>query len=287
MTEQILSAPAANTEAAPATTSTPEVSPVAQAPSTPAPEWVSSIDESLRGEATLHKFKSPSELAKSYIEAQKFIGSDKIAVPGKYATPEEYKKVFSKLGLPESADKYEINLKNKEVFSDTDIKGLKEVAHKNNLLPSQVQALAEYLEQDATAYNNTIVEKATQEAKANMDSLKQEWGDKYESKVDDAKFAIKHFGGDDMLNHIVNMGMSSDRQLISFLAKIGGAFKGDTLPGATQINNSGRMTPGEASNALDGMRLNPIAMDANHPQHAAMVRDMERLAVLAYPESKE
>jgi len=150
-----------------------------------------------------------------------------------------------------------------------------------------VQAIAEYLEQDATAYNTSIVERANKEAEENVKALKEEWGDKYESKVDDAKFAIKHFGGDELLTHIVDMGLSSDKKLISYFAKVGGAFKGDTLPGANQINNSGRMTPGEASNALDAMRMNPIAMDANHPQHAAMVRDMERLAVLAYPENKE
>lgn len=280
----ILGTPTPTTEAAPATTSAPAAE-VTQAPTTPAPEWVSSIDVSLQGEQSLHKFKNQSELAKSYLEAQKFIGSDKIAIPGKYATPEEYKKVFSKLGLPESADKYEVNIKNKDLFTEADITALKTVAHANNLLPSQVQALAEHLEKDATEYNAKILEDFNQKVEADTKALQSEWGDKFNSKVEAAKFAVNHFGGDEMLSHIQTLGLSSDAKLIKFFAQVGEAFKGDGFPGSNQINSSGKLSSGEAMKQLDAMRMDPIAMDSNHPQHSAFVRDMERLAVVAHQES--
>jgi hypothetical protein len=38
------------------------------------------------------------------------IGSDKIPVPNKYATDEDWQAVYSKLGRPESPDAYEFNL---------------------------------------------------------------------------------------------------------------------------------------------------------------------------------
>ena len=40
------------------------------------------------------------------------IGADKVAIPGKYATDEDWSEVYNKLGRPETADLYnlEVNL---------------------------------------------------------------------------------------------------------------------------------------------------------------------------------
>ena len=76
-----------------------------------AADWRHQLPKELQEDVTLRKFTSISALASSYLNAQKLIGSDKIPVPGKHATEDDWKNVFQKLGLPETPDKYEVKFK--------------------------------------------------------------------------------------------------------------------------------------------------------------------------------
>ena len=57
-------------------------------------------------------------LAKSYINATQMIGKDKVAVPNKNSTEDQWNEVYDKLGRPESADKYSLNAKSEVVPID-------------------------------------------------------------------------------------------------------------------------------------------------------------------------
>jgi len=69
--------------------------------------WKDSLPDDLKGEKALESIQDIPGLVKSYVHAQKMIGSDKIPVPNKYATDEDWQAVYSKLGRPESPDAYE------------------------------------------------------------------------------------------------------------------------------------------------------------------------------------
>ena len=45
-----------------------------------------------------------------YISKDELVGLDKIAVPNKHATDEDWKEVYKKLGSPETADAYKYSL---------------------------------------------------------------------------------------------------------------------------------------------------------------------------------
>ena len=51
-------------------------------------------------------FKTPADLAKSWVNAQKLIGKEKIPLPGEKATKEDWDVVFSRLGRPEKPEGY-------------------------------------------------------------------------------------------------------------------------------------------------------------------------------------
>ena len=51
-----------------------------------AADWRSQLPKELQEDATLKKYTSVSALAGAYLNAQKLIGADKIAIPGKHAT---------------------------------------------------------------------------------------------------------------------------------------------------------------------------------------------------------
>ena len=124
------------------TTTTPtETKPVEAAitPSTeptpqPTKSWKEAISEEFRNDPNIEKFTEIDALAKSYINATKMIGQDKVAVPNKNSTEDQWNEVYEKLGRPESADKYTLTAKSDVVpIEDAAIKKFAENAHKLGL----------------------------------------------------------------------------------------------------------------------------------------------------------
>ena len=63
--------------------------------------FVDTLPEDVRAEPSLKNFQDAGQLAKSYVHAQRMVGADKISVPTKHATDEDWNQVFSKLGVPD------------------------------------------------------------------------------------------------------------------------------------------------------------------------------------------
>ena len=55
------------------------------------------IPESFKEEKSLSNFNNMEDFVKSYLHAQKLVGADKIPVPNKHATDEDWNEVFKKL----------------------------------------------------------------------------------------------------------------------------------------------------------------------------------------------
>jgi len=84
---------------------TPVATPAAQ----PTSSWKDSISEEYRADPSIEKFTEIDALAKSYINATKMIGQDKIVIPTKNSSQEAWDEAYAKLGRPESADKYALD----------------------------------------------------------------------------------------------------------------------------------------------------------------------------------
>ena len=74
--------------------------------------FLDSLPEDLRVEPSLRNFTDPASLAKSYVHAQRMIGADKIPLPGKTATDEDWANVWSKLGRPQAPSEYQLQFEN-------------------------------------------------------------------------------------------------------------------------------------------------------------------------------
>ena len=79
------------------TTTTETVQPTAQPTTvakgdTPAPQtsWKDSISEDYRNDPNIEKFTEIDALAKSYINATKMIGQDKVAIPNNNSTEDQW-----------------------------------------------------------------------------------------------------------------------------------------------------------------------------------------------------
>ena len=69
-------------------------------------DWRSSLSDEIKNDATLANIQDIESAAKTLIHQQKMLGS-RIPMP---KTDEERSELYSKLGRPESSDKYEINI---------------------------------------------------------------------------------------------------------------------------------------------------------------------------------
>jgi hypothetical protein len=101
------------------------------------------LPEDIRGDKSLEPITSVEGLVKSYIHAQKAIGTNKLSVPDKHATDEDWRQVFHKLGVPEKVEEYKIDAGG-DVLSEEFVEGFRAQAHKAGVLPKQATEMAKW-----------------------------------------------------------------------------------------------------------------------------------------------
>jgi hypothetical protein len=209
------------------------------AQSTQPVSWKSSISEQYRTNPNIEKFTEIDALAKSYINAVSMIGSDKIPLPNKNATEEQWNEVYNKLGRPESPDKYKLELKTEAAAVDENvIKGFAENAHKLGLNNSQAQGILEFYKQtlESGAKDMSITMESAQANAAN--ELRKEWGKSYDENIQKAASIAKTYLGSDVLDTQLRDGsrLGDNVKVIKAFANIAGLLSEDKIVGAGSDN---------------------------------------------------
>ncbi|HLE40018.1 MAG TPA: hypothetical protein VI956_00785 [Nitrospirota bacterium] len=197
-------------------------------------QWLSLVPEDIRAAPSFAKFKDVGQLAASYLNLEKHVGSDKIAVPNpKNATEKDWENVFTKLGRPETPDKYEIKpTEGVDVKLDDGImKGFREAAHKSGLLPGQVQNLFSWYSKAMSDQMKVATDTFKNGVQKGLDDLKTEWGEQYKPKIGRANLALKEFGDDALTKFFEESGMGNHPALIKVFAKIGEGLSEDKFRG--------------------------------------------------------
>ena len=175
---------------------------VAEQPKEDTVDFKSLIPESFKDEKSLENFDNMEDLLKSYLHAQKMVGADKIPVPNKFATDEDWKEVFTRLGAPKSPEDYKYSFKDDEV-DPSQLKTFNETAHRLGLLPKQAEALVKYYN-DLNKGQSEQLEAQAIEAQAKTEAdLKKEFGPQFNKRLDQAKRLAVHTLGEDSLNKTV------------------------------------------------------------------------------------
>ena len=164
------------------------------------------IPESFREEKSLNNFNNMEDFVKSYLHAQKLVGADKIPVPNKHATDEDWNEVFKRLGAPDTPDGYKYNFKDQEI-DENSIKEFNQTAHRLGLLPRQAEALIKFYNEMNVNQAQSLEEQAAQAQMNTEAELKKEFGPQYAKRLDQAKrLAINSFGEDFLNNTILKDG---------------------------------------------------------------------------------
>lgn len=247
-----------------------EVTPPAggETPPVEAPEWAKglSVDPEILSAPHFKNFKSMDDVVKSYHHAQKMIGADKVVVPNKNSSPEDWKNYYAKVGHPTSLEEFKAELP-KSIDNEDFKKNLLTKALELNMRPDQLTSVVEMMEK----YNDELVisyeAEQAEKVKADTEALLKEWGEAgFQKNIHGAQRVIKHFGGDETLKAVMESPLANDVQFIKLMAKISEKLVGeDTF--TRDVTTRFGMTKEEAQR-----KVNEIYGKADHPyfnpQHA-------------------
>ena len=261
------------------TTDTPQT---IEQPSTVAKSWKETISEEFRNDPNISKFTEIDALAKSYINATRMIGQDKVAVPNNNSTDDQWNEVYDKLGRPESADKYKLETESETAPLDEGaIKSFAENAHKLGLNNRQAQGILEYYKESMEgSAQQAKIDTETSQAQAEQE-LRKEWGRSYDDNIKRAAQVAKA----NMNSEILDLTLSDGRRLgdhpeiIKGFANIANLMSEDKMIGTGEDNaTSGRDLNEEISkivNDRDGPYWNKA-----HPEHDKVVQQVFTLRTM-------
>ena len=156
-------------------------------------DWKESLPEDLKSDPSLLTVKDVPGLAKSYIHAQKMIGADKIALPGKNASEEEWDAVYNRLGKPEEAKTYEEDFVELPI-PEENVKNFKDAAHKLGLNQTQFKGLTTwYKDLIKTQVEDINVDADTKRAESEA-ALRKEFGKTYDAKLKSSQRVFQTYG---------------------------------------------------------------------------------------------
>ena len=241
--------------------------------------WKESISEQYRNDPNIEKFTEIDALAKSYINATKMIGQDKLVIPNNNSTEEHWDEVYDKLGRPESAEKYSLDAKSEVVnLDEAAIKSFAEQSHKLGLNNKQAQGILEFYKtnMEGTAQQAKI-DTETAQAQAEQ-QLRQEWGRDFEPNVKKAGALAKANMNPEILDMTLSNGtrLGDHPEVIKGFAKIANMMSEDKMvtTESENVSNVGDIESeiSEITNNREGPYWNK-----QHPDHDKMVQQVYTL----------
>jgi len=263
----------------PAAPATPPVTP-------PAASWKDQLDEDIKAHSSLEKITDVKSLARSFVNAQKILGADKVVVPPKGSPPEVMKEFYQKIGLPKE-EEYKLELDPNTKIDPEFVDAFKKEAYKLNVLPEQAKQIADWFAKENDRAYQEQVTKYLDGVKAEQANLKKEWGEAYNEQLAKATAALKEFSpGDEAVKFFKESGLGQNPHFIKLLAKFGDTLKEDQIRGAG--GGSGMVTPGQAQEKIKELMGKPndpnsAYYNRNHADHAETRKKVSALFEMAYP----
>lgn len=241
--------------------------------------WLESLPDEIKGDPSLKMFKEPSDLAKSWVNAQKMIGAEKVIIPNDKSTDEEWSAFHQKLGRPESADKYEIKGADGKPIDSEITKTFKDTAFKLGLSPKQVEGLAQW-NMGALSHAQELQKTAElNQVKESIKAYVEKVGgdDKYKARVDEARVAVRALASPELSKFLQDSGMGSRPEMIEFFAELKGMMSEDKIRDGTGVPLTGE-DPAILQREIDEIQdaKSPL-WDSNHPNHSTYVQRRAKL----------
>ena len=241
-----------------------------------AKSWKETISEEFRNDPNISKFTEIDALTKSYINATRMIGSDKVIIPNNNSTDDQWNEVYDKLGRPESSDKYKLDFKSEVTPIDENaIKAFADVAHKTGLNEKQAQSILDFYKQNSESTAQQLkIDTETAQAKSEQ-LLRQEWGKQYDENINKAAAIAKANMPSDVLDMQLKDGtrLGDHPDVIKGFSKIAGLLSEDkVITTESESVDQGRDLEGEISKIIND-RSGPY-WNKGHPDHDKLVQQV-------------
>ena len=235
------------------------------------------IPESFREEKALDNFNNMEDFVKSYLHAQKLVGADKIPVPNKHATEEDWNEVFKRLGAPSDPNDYKYDLKDQEMDSQA-VQEFNKTAHKLGLLPKQAEGLIKFYN-EMNVNNAASQEEAAAQAQMNVEAeLKKEFGPQFNKRLDQAKrLAVNSLGQDFLENTYLKDGsrLGDNLNVIKAFSDLADKLSEDPI---IQGDGTSYMTAKDIEKEITELTQEGSAYwDKNHINHQKAVDEVLKL----------
>ena len=244
----------------------------------PKVDFKSLIPNEYKEDKALANFEDMNQFVKSYLHAQKMVGLDKIPVPNKYATDEDWKEVYKRLGAPEKPDQYKYKFDKGQEVDENTLKSFNEVAQRNGLLPKQAENLVKFyneLNQQALSKEASQIDATRLESEA---VLKTEFGVEYNKRLDQAKrLAVNTLGSEFLNNTILKNGskLGDNVALIKAFSSLADKLSEDEI---VKGEGSDYMSAKELQRQLDELQQKDSPYwDKMHPNHKRNVDEVFKL----------
>jgi len=243
-------------------------------------DFLQMMPEDLREHPSLSPIKDVENLARSYVNAQRLIGADKIPMPVN-PTDDDLDRIYNRLGRPESPDGYQIAIDGNIVTEDV-ARDFADISHKLRLTPSQASGVLDYYRSAVEQSGIASTEQASEMQEAAINELRQEWGKAFEARVEAAGRVAQEFANPDMFNIQLADGsrLGDNAEFIKAFANIAEfrqtVTSEDTVPENSQTM---MMTPAHAKAEIEAIMSDKTHAywDKKSPAHSSAVEHMQGL----------
>ena len=188
------------------------------------------IPEEYKDEKALQNFSNMNDFVKSYLNAQSLVGANKVAIPNKMATDEDWDEVYKKLGRPNKPEDYKYSFS--EEVDPEQLKQFNETAHRIGLLPKQAERIIKFYNELNTQQDANKVKNFEAKQVEAMAELKKEFGPEYNKRLDQAKrLAVETLGNDILNNAVLNDGtrLGDNAQVVKAFSMLADKLSEDEL----------------------------------------------------------
>ena len=240
-------------------------------------------------------WRGPADALLSYQNLEKLFGADKagrtILAPKSDDDADGWNALYSRLGRPESPDKYELPVP--EGDDGSFAQAVAPVLHELGLTSKQAKGLAEWWNETSGARIEQEREAFVQKSEQDFAALRREWGAAADQNVDLAKRALVRFGQDagidadglERLEQAIGTG-----PMLKLFHSIGSSFAVGSFV-SSDDSSSGALTPEQAKNKINAMfadqEFMARYMNRDERVRAGAIAEMERLHVMANPDLME
>lgn len=239
--------------------------------------WLDGLEDEYRNNPLINKWESLNDFAKTHLNAQKLIGADKIAIPGKAATSEEWQSVYQRLGAPEDPNQYEVE--QTDVFDEASFTAFKNKAYEIGLSNKQAKEIAGLYQDQINVGREALNQRAEEARFSGEQELRQEFGQNFEKRLTQAQAAARTVMGDTEIFEEIQLAdgrkLGDHPAIIRTFSRMAEMLGEDGLVGEpTEVVMSSQ----DAQKLIqEHMQPNTPYTVAGHPGHDAAVAEVLRL----------